>query len=392
MQEPVSAKGMRQFRFAFYTSLVASFFLCLVWLTHEDYSVAYVLYWNKFLAGEMTFVYPIGFLVFFSWLFNVNYWLPKLVFLAFHVVTAYQIYRLLSKRGEFGKREILSCAYFLFNPFLCSVCVYTGLFDSVIGFLVLNFVLLLESKWGSALLRDLLALALIGLALSIKFLGAIIVIPYVISERKTMLRRLILVAGSVALVLGGLMVLHIPLADIIQPFLNHVQRPMYTVFDGFNRFFPPVENPPFVAAFVAFYSPIALVVTAIALVSSDIFFYIKKVSFRTRVLLNIVIFLTFFNVSNAQFILWYMPLFSLAYNGYMPSKKELFKKMLQQTGFMVALSFFNPFSQFLALYFVYDIYKNEKRASIATRPPASQGLEGDRSQVQRAVEPPTPAS
>ncbi|MEX2681529.1 MAG: hypothetical protein Q6373_008010 [Candidatus Sigynarchaeota archaeon] len=380
VQEPVSAKGMRQFRIAFYISLVASFFIDIVWMTHDDYTLFYVYYWDKFLQGTIPpdSAYPIGFLVFFSWIFKINYWLPKVVFLGFHVATSYQVYRLLSKRGEFGKREVLTCAYILFNPALCGVCVYRGLFDTVIEFLVLNFVLLLELKKGNPILKDAIALVMIGLITSIKFVGLVLLIPYFISERKTMLRRLVLIAGGVGIVLAGIMLAHVQITTLIQPFISQATRTMLTIFDGLREVLHlDITNPPFVAAFVGFYSPIAPIVTIIALVASDIFFYFKRVSFRTRVLLNVMIFLTFFNVSNLQFILWYLPLFSLAYNDYMPSKRALVKKMAIHQGFMVLLSFLYPFSQFLAVFFVYDIFKNEMRLN-AARPAVVIASAGER--------------
>ncbi len=383
MHEPVSAKGMRQFRIAFFASLLGSIVLDLVWITHEDYTGTYVFIWNEFLAGRMTFAYPIGFLLFFSWLIRIGYLAPKLVFLAFHVMTSYQVYRLLSNREEFGKREIISCAYFLFNPFLCATSIYGGLFDTVIGFLVLNFVLLLESEKENDFLKDIIkdaiALLLIGLLISIKFVGVVIVVPYLISGKKTMLRRLLLVAGGVALVLGGLILMHVPIENLIQPFLNQASRKMLTIFDGLKPYFPGLETPPFVAAFVDFYTRISVVVTVIAVVVADLFFFIKKMNFRTRVLLNIMVFLTFFHVFNAQFIIWYLPLFTLAYNDYMPSKRALAKKMAVHQGFMLVLSFLYPFSQFLHLYFIYDVYKNETGAASAARPLASQA--GESAQV-----------
>ena len=376
MHEPVSAKGMRQFRIAFYISLVGSFFIDFFWLTHEDYTEFHVKYWAEFLQGTIPSdsPYPIGFFVFFSWLFQINYWLPRVVFLGFHVITSYQIYRLLSRRGEFGKREILTCAYCLFNPVLCSACVYTGLFDPVIEFLILNFVIILEMKKGNDFLKDVIALVLIGLIASIKFVGLVILIPFLISERKTMLRRFLLIAGSAGLIFAGIILTHLPITALIAPFVNQASRKMLTMFDGLRDVFHlDVYTPPFIDMFVNFYSPIALAVTVIALITSDIFFYIKKVSFRTRVLLNVMIFLTFFNVSNLQFIIWYLPLFALAYNEYMPSKRSLLKKMAFHQGFMVLLSLFYPFSQFLALFFIYDIFKSEMQA-IAVRPLASPSV------------------
>jgi hypothetical protein len=356
--EPITPQGWRRYKIAFSISLVGSIILGLLWWEHEDYSVYYPIFWNSFLEGHLTFVYPIGFLVFFSGLFRINYLLPKLVFLIFHVITSYQIFRLLSKREDFGKRELFSCTYYLFNPFLCVSSIYTGLFDTVIGFLVLNLVLLLESKKGNQFLKDAIALLLIGLIISIKFVGLVIMIPYLITGRKTMLRRVILTVGGVLLVFGVLTLMHVQITALIQPFLTHAERTMYSIFAVFG-----VEPPLFIAVFIDFYSQIAVVVTAIALVSFDLLFFIKKFGFRLRVLLDIMVFLTFFQVTNAQFIIWYIPLFVLVYNEYSPTKKEMFNKMALHQGFMVSLGFLSPFAQFLNLFFISDIYKEEIKSA-----------------------------
>lgn len=353
--EPVTPKGARQFRIAFFISLVGSVILGLIWWEHEDYSV-YAYLWGKFLEGQVTYVYPIGFLVFFSGLYGISYLLPKLVFLIFHVLTAYQVYRLLARREDFGKRELFSCAYFLFNPFLCVTSIYTGLFDTAIGFLVLNFVLLLESKKGNKFLKDAIALLLIGLIISIKFVGVVIVIPYLINDWRTMLRRLLLVIGGVSLIVVALTLMHVPITALIEPFLTHADRTMFTIFDAFH-----IEPPLFISAFRDFYSPIAVVVTVIAVFSFDILSLIKRIRFRIRILLDIMVFLTFFQVSNGQFIIWFLPLFILAYNEYSPTKKVMFKKMTIHQVFMASLAFLSPFAQFLNLFFIYDIIKKEIR-------------------------------
>jgi hypothetical protein len=375
LHEPVTAKGLRQFRIAFYISLVASIFLGLLWWEHEDYADYYVIYWNDFMEGHLTFVYPIGFLVLFSWLFRINYLLPKLVFLTFHVITSYQVFRILSKREDFGKRELFSCAYYLFNPFLCVSSIYTGLFDPVIGFLVLNLVLLLESTKGNQLLKDTVALLMIGLIMSIKFVGLVIAIPYLITSGKKMfLRRAFVTAGGVLLAFAALTLMHVQISSLIQPFLAHAQRTMLTIFDAFH-----VEVPPFIAAFIDFYAPIAVFVTVIALISFDLLFFIKKFSFRMRVLLDIMVFLVFFQVSNAQFIIWYIPLFVLAHDRYSPTKKAMFNKMALHQGFMVALGFIAPFGQFLGLFFIVDIYKKEVKLA------RSPGMKIDRTEEKAQI-------
>ncbi len=353
MVEPVTPNGWHQYRIAFFISLAGSIVLGLVSLESEDY-YNFTIYWNKFLNGQIEYTYPIGFLVFFSGLYRINFKLPKLVFLAFHVITSYQVFRLLSKREDFGKRELFSITFYLFNPVLCITSIYPGLFDTVIGFLVLNFVLLLESKKGNKFLKDAIALLLIGLIISIKFVGVVIVIPYLLQDWKTMLRRVLLVIGGLALVFGALTLMHIPISTIIQPFLTHADRTMLTIFDAFK-----VDPPLFITAFRDFYSPIAIWVTIIALVSFDLLFFIKKFRFRVRVALDIIVFITFFSVSNAQYHLWYMALFVMAYNEYVPTKEAMYRKMKYHQLFLISLAFLAPFAQFLNLFFIYDIFKKE---------------------------------
>ncbi|NMC08663.1 MAG: DUF2029 domain-containing protein [Candidatus Lokiarchaeota archaeon] len=359
MHEPVTAKGLRQFKIAFHASLLASLVLGMLWWLHEDYTVYYVEYWGKFIDGEMTYVYPIGFLVFFSGLFRVNYFLPKLVFLSCHVMTAYQVFRVLSRRADFGKRELFSCAFFLFNPYTCVTSIYQGLFDPVIGFLVLNLVLLLEAKKGNPFLKDVVALLLIGVITSIKFVGVVVAIPFLITRgKRVFMRRVVITVGGVFLVIAALALFDIQVSTILKPFFEQSARFMFTIYDIIQDKFG-VPPPLFITAFRDFYGPIAVYVTVIALFSFDLLFFIKKFSIRLRVLLDILVFLTFFTVSNGQFVIWFMPLFILVHDEYSSTKRAMFNKMAIHQGYMGSFGFIAPFGQFLNIFFIADIYKKE---------------------------------
>ena len=71
------------------TYLIFSLF---IWWENEDYLIHFVKIWEDYLDGEITYVYPIGFSIFFAPLYDIWFKLPKLVFIVSFLIASYQFY------------------------------------------------------------------------------------------------------------------------------------------------------------------------------------------------------------------------------------------------------------------------------------------------------------
>lgn len=342
---------------------------------HEDYSY-YINAWENFLQGILDPTYPIGFTLVFAPVYSINPRLPKLCFSVAFLITAWQLYHLIYTGEEYkglsDKKKFWVIMYLILSPAFAHH-VWSGLFDSLIGLLVFNVYLVSRSKKCHWFLRDLIILALILASVVIKFVGIFLLIPFLFlngrrnprkgipgddkpSENRQRLIARVLLLGAV-LVVGLLLVLFMvenPLSLLV-PFENHFLRNYETLFD---KSWIPLDEPFIMKVIVDIHSAIGNYLFLFALCVVYFYAYKKNVSNAAWIILPIFTFQAFFPVSNMQYLLWIVFVYT-AYRSKDSQDEKLTRKMalLQFVGLFV----FIPFLQLFYVYFIIDIFKWEAR-------------------------------
>ncbi|MBD3187747.1 DUF2029 domain-containing protein [Candidatus Bathyarchaeota archaeon] len=352
--------------------------MALIFFNHEDYDEFYIPMWQYFLEGKVSNVYPIGFLVFFAPLYAMWYKLPKLLFTICYLVAIFQVYFHVFENDEFKRtpesQKFWGIMYILLSP-LFALHVWTGLFDAVVGLLILNVFLVFQYKRFSGWVKEFLVVILIALSLFTKFVGLFLVIPYLFFELhhdhdsnkienylssrqlKTSLVRIVLLAAAVGLPF----LLSVYLYDsylVTDPFVEHARRMHRSFFDILG-----IESEPFgIFTFTELYSRFGLYIFLLALALVYIFSIKRGISTETWILLPIFTFLAFFPASHTQFLLWVIFSVVIYYLKY-PGEPRITLKMFGVQAISLAIHFFVPFAQFLYIYYILDIFKRESEKS-----------------------------
>ncbi|MHA1848399.1 MAG: hypothetical protein ACTSXU_12200, partial [Promethearchaeota archaeon] len=330
-----------------------------------------------FLNGKVGNTYPLGFLMFFAYLFVIWNRLPKLIFVVAFLVSSYQLYHLLFKSGKFDvlseKRRFWAVMYILWSP-LSVLVVWEGQYDSTLGLLVFNLFLLWVNHPRYSIKKELISTFLILSVAFVKFVGIFLVIPYILhdlknndSNKKKMYKLIllrVLIFACLFIVLFLILIFVFDTDAIITPFLVQSKRSYRTFFQIYKeRFGVELTMPFFLMLFVSFYSNFGLYIFLGMLASSYLMSLKKKISAGGQLLIPLLVFLAFFPASHVQFIFWIIHSMTL----YLIRAKDTsssIPKFFYFQAIGLGVFFFVPFVQFFYLYYILEIFKVEKQASI----------------------------
>jgi len=390
--EDIEKKGEKSFKSRFYAFLysqkgvntifwiaaIGHVLMTLVFIDHEDYT-NYLLYWANFLKGTNLGVYPLGFYVFFIGFYMIWDHLPKILFTCCFLIADYQLLRKLYYTDkQFAnlseKKKFWAVMYMLLSP-LFALVNWGGLFDAVIGLIVLNLVFLLENLRLKVTIRNMLAIVLVAACVLIKYVGVVLIIPFLFGEiilrrsnpqvdffNKRAKSNTISMVCFILLILAGLLFFIIryspdQLFNLISPFLTSAERHYPTFYDILR-----LNNAPFfLIAFSIIFSALAPYIFAITLCITYVLCYKKKASIDAWIILSIFDFLTFFQISHVQFILWVVFPFTLYYVRKTPEDEHLTRKYILLQAIGLFIHFHIPFFQFFYLYFTIDIFRIESK-------------------------------
>jgi hypothetical protein len=360
-----------------FSSLVYVIVALFFFIEHDDYKL-YMVQWESYLHGELDPTYPPTFSMAFATLYAIWYKFPKLVFVLSFVVTTLQLHEHLFKHPDFSwmserQKFWLIMLFFIISP-NCWWHVWTGLFDSLVGLCTFNMYLVLKNKSMAPLVKDTLLLGLIIAIILLKFTGIFLIVPFLFfnttnqrasetaveyearqhAERRK--RALILVGGGACIIIPILIFFNI--WSFISPFIVHSTRPYETLYE----FAGYTNSPFFVKFFVELYSKIGLYVFLCAIGITYIYCYKARVSNEAWLLLPMLVFMTFFQVSHAQFLLWILHVLAMynvkhdKYNLQSHVRRHLFwVKFIDGVVF-----FFIPFGQFFYAWVINEIVVKER--------------------------------
>lgn len=356
------------------TYLVISLFL---WPAHDDYTY-YSYYWTEFLNGNITPVYPIGFLAFFAHAHAVWYNFPKLIFGIAYAITSWQLNEHVLTSDAYARfsearRSLVIPAFFLLSPFT-AYQVWSGFFDPIIGLLVFNAYLVSHRRGVPRWMREIVLIVLIALMIVVKFTGIFLIVPFLMfafkngDERglltwissKPVVKLLVLglacAVGLAVLLVSGLAS---QLPVLIAPFLAHADRDYRTVYDILG------VTPPFVVqVFTAWYSAAGMAIMLCAMVVVYIACQRLNVSVDALLLLPILTFLCFSKTSHAQFLMWCVHLL-FAYMLKHTSDRHLVRNLLLIQPVGIYGYFMLPLGQFMFIVLIVYIFRQEARAKHA---------------------------
>lgn len=362
----------------FWIAAVGHIIMTMIFMDHLDYT-DYMHYWETFLNGHNPGVYPLGFYVFFIWFYMIWDHLPKILFMCCFLIADYQLLRKLYNTGkEFQKisekKRFWAVMYILLSP-LFAVVNWGGLFDSVIGLIILNLVFVLENKHLNVVIRNLLAIILVAACLLIKYVGVVLIVPFLFGE--TILRRsnplddvfkrrarsnLYSMSCLIVMVIVGMVFFAIyfspdQIITLISPFVVSANRNYRTIYDILL-----LHNEPFfLVVFARMYSALGTYIFMITLIITYILCYKKKASIDAWIILSIFDFLTFFQISHVQFILWIVFPFTIYYLKKTPDDEHLTRKYILLQAIGLLINFHIPFIQFFYLFFIIDIFRIESK-------------------------------
>ncbi len=370
-----SPKGIQAI---FLASSVGHLIMTVLFISHTDYRIYYTGYWTNFLETGTMVTYPPGFYLFFAHAFRAWYFLPKLMFTACFLVANYQLMRLMFTSAEFQhvsiKIKVQAIISILLSPLLAKI-VWTGLYDSVVGLIILNLMLVFVNRKMNRLLREVLVLSLIGLAIITKFIGAFLIFSYLLgdimnikqSQQENMFKKrhymhlvakiIILGIASASIVMAIEMIHPGFLATMVEIFWVHTVRDYRTFYNIVDVF----QQPFGIAVAQACYSIIGFYAFMIALGITYAYIVKKNLSFDAIIPLAFVVYFAFFKTVHDQFLLWAIFIIVHYYIKHTPEDPIVIKKLwfFQTIGFLTAI--FVPFGQFIFVYFILDIFNVESR-------------------------------
>jgi hypothetical protein len=362
----------------FWIACVGHVLMTLVFFDHTDYA-AYQAFWSDFLSYGTVQVYPIGFFIFFAPLWKIWHHLPKMVFLACFLLENYQLLHILYTHPDFrdvsGSRKFWGVMVILLSPVFATEP-WTGLFDPVIGLLVLNTCLLFARRSGNQVVRSIVLAILVILVILVKFVGIVLILPFLYDAanfqrddgpRKSFFSRArpFIVRAGILIVLGAggfflLLLFDKSILNIISPFIVNYQRSYVTFFYILHL----NGEPFFLTLFQAGYSATGVYIFFGSLAILYICLYKKRASPEAWILLPIFAFLTFFPASHVQFVQWILPVFSLYYLKHAPKDPHVTKKFILLQAIAIGVNFYVPFMQFFYLYFILDIFDIESHRNL----------------------------
>ncbi|HME54276.1 MAG TPA: hypothetical protein VKM55_18775 [Candidatus Lokiarchaeia archaeon] len=355
----------------FWIAAAGHIIMALIFPDNSDY-LSYIHDWTW---------YPLGFYLFFNEFYLIWYHLPKLIFMCCFLVADYQLLRKLFYTGKeyeqiSEKMRFWAVMYILLSPIFAYVN-WGGLFDSLIGLIILNFILLFENIRMNIIIRNLLALVLIVACVLIKYVGVVLIVPFFLGDyilrrsnpyqqllEKRIRTNLLFIICIVLIAVVGIIFYSIFFSPVqfdllISPFFKSAERLYTTTYDVLLLNNEPIS----LIVFTDIFSALGVYIFLVSLLITYFLCYKKKASLNAWITLSVFDFLTFFQISHIQFILWVVFPFTLYYLKKTPNDEHLTRKyaLLQCIGLLI--NFHLPFIQFLYLYFIVDIFRIESNHS-----------------------------
>ncbi|MHA1682825.1 MAG: hypothetical protein ACTSUE_17945 [Promethearchaeota archaeon] len=367
-------------------------FMNQIWPNHEDYTDFYIVYWEDFLGGTLSFTYPVGFLIIFAPLYRLWYNLPKLIFAVSYLVATIQVYYVLFHSDEFKdcpqKQKFWGIMYLLLSP-LFAYHLWTGLFDGVIGLILLNAYLIFKNQKIPRLIKEASIFTLIILSISIKYIGVVLLLPFLFFEfghehnnnklddyrsrkqvKTTLLRLGMMACMGIAVLVY--VELKVGIFEVLKSFQEQSTRSYWTFFENFwymhvngNVSMPDIlDQVPIGLSFVVtFYSKFGMYIFIISLGLTYFYCYKNKVSTEAWFILPVLSFLTFYQASHTQFLMWIAFIVVIYYLKF-PREQGLTFKLFGFQFISLLIHFYMPFAQFLYIYYILDIFKREKQLAV----------------------------